>query len=456
MPWRETLSPVRMDRVALVCPLQTRHPVLTEVAHSAAVELDLPYEPGKGPEEIDRAVEAAVVHGPVAAWVGWTPSASVPELQSALDPHGAAVVPLRRPRGVQPPTRLTGEERRRREVPRLSRLLVDTYTTVPYADLDPARIAAVAYVVMFGMMFGDAGQGALLFLAGLVLRFWRNPRLDRYRRMWLFITGAGAAAVVFGFLYGEFFGPTGVLPVLWLEPLEEPIPLLVAALVLGAVLLAGSYVLGTINRVREGGWGYALYARSGLAGSLLFAAIGLAAWGLLAGSPLILVAAGVAALVALVFIFIGLFVEAGGGATGGLQASVELVDTVVQLASNLVSFTRLAAFGLTHAALMMVVWQATTALWAPDWRILAAVLVFVLGNALTFALEGLVAGIQALRLEYYELFSRIFTDEGRRFRPWSPEIPGPAGASVSAAAAVPGTAAADTPPPLSPAERRLP
>jgi V/A-type H+-transporting ATPase subunit I len=323
------------------------------------------------------------------------------------------------PRGVQPPTLLTGDEPRRKQVPVLSRLLVDTYTTVPYADLDPARIAGVAYVVMFGMMFGDAGQGALLVIAGLLLRFL--PRLQRFRRTWLFITGAGLAAVFFGVLYGEFFGPTGVLPVLWLEPLEEPIPLLVAALVLGAVLLAGSYVLGTINRVREGGWAYALYARSGLAGALLFTAVGLLAWGLLAAQPVILVIAGVAALLALVLMFIGLFAESGGGATGGLQASVELVDSVVQLGSNLVSFTRLAAFGLTHAALMMVVWQATTALWAPDWRAVAAVVVFIIGNALTFALEGLVAGIQALRLEYYELFSRVFQEEGRRFRPWNPD-----------------------------------
>lgn len=420
MPWRETLSPVRMERVALVAPLEARHEMLTEVARSDAVELELPYEPGTGPEEFDRAAEAAVVHGPVAALVGWSPSRALPDLQAALEPHGASAVVIRRPRGVEPPTLLTGDEPRRQQVPALSRLLVDTYTTVPYADLDPARIAGVAYVVMFGMMFGDAGQGALLAIAGLLIRFLKVPWLERFRRTWLFITGAGVAAVFFGFLYGEFFGPTGVIPVLWLEPLEEPIPLLVAAVVLGAVLLAGSYTLGTINRVREGGWGYALYARSGLAGALLFAAVGLVAWGLLASSTVILVIAALAALIALVLMFIGLFTESGGGATGGLQASVELVDSVVQLGSNLVSFARLAAFGLTHAALMMVVWQATSALWAPDWRAVLAILVFLIGNALTFALEGLVAGIQALRLEYYELFSRVFQDEGRRFRPWNP------------------------------------
>jgi len=297
-------------------------------------------------------------------------------------------------------------------------MLVDTYGTVPYADVDPSLLAGLAYVVMFGMMFGDVGQGAILLLAGLLLRSGRIRKLEKLKKTWLFVAGAGLASMVFGALYGEAFGPTGLVPVLWLDPLSSPIPLLLTALMFGAALLAGAYALGRINRVREGGWGYALYARSGVAGSLLFVAVGLLTWGLTAGIAPLVVAAVILTLAALAFIFTGLFVEAGGGGIGVIQAVIELVDTVIRLGSNVVSFARLAAFGLTHAALMMVVWNGTTALWAPDWRALAAILVFVLGNILTFALEALVAGIQALRLEYYELFSRVFDGEGRPFRPW--------------------------------------
>ncbi|MGG7569304.1 hypothetical protein [Streptomyces sirii] len=50
--------------------------------------------------------------------------------------------------------------------------------------------------------------------------------------------------------------------------------------------------------------------------------------------------------------------------------------------------------------------------------LIAAVVVFVVGNALAFALEALIAGVQALRLEFYELFSRVFENQGRPFRPW--------------------------------------
>ncbi|HUX71312.1 MAG TPA: V-type ATPase 116kDa subunit family protein [Cellulomonadaceae bacterium] len=417
MPWREALSPMRMERVALVSPVETCRTVLEEVARQAVVELDLPYQPGDGDDEIDRAVAAAVVSGPVAGLVGWTATRDLPALATAVAVHGASVVPLVHSRGVDPPTLLVGAGR-----PRLSRTLVDTYGTVPYADVDPSRLAAFAYVVMFGMMFGDVGHGVVLVAFGLVLRGARFPRLVTLRRAWLFVTGAGLTSIVFGALYGEAFGPTGLVPVLWLEPLTSPVSLMLAALVVGAVLLGGAYALGTINRVREGGWAYALYARTGVAGSALFIAVGLAAWGITASVGPLVTAGGVLAAVALALILAGLVVEAGGGATGIFQAVIEWVDTVARLGSNIVSFARLAAFGLTHAALLSVVWSGTTALWAPDWRAVAAVLVFVLGNVLTFALEALVAGIQALRLEYYELFSRVFLSEGRPFRAWAPAI----------------------------------
>ncbi len=420
MPWREALSPVRMERVALVAPQEACGPMLVEIARSGDVELDLPYPPGSDVEELARAEEAAVRSGVLRGLVGWTPARSLPRLQSAIRPLGAAAVPIAHPRGVQPPTLLTESTPRR---PRLSRTLVDTYATVPYADVDPSRLAGLAYVVMFGMMFGDAGHGAILLVLGLALRGRRTGRLARLARTWAFVAGAGLASVVFGVLYGEAFGPTGLLPVLWLDPLESPIPLLVAAVGLGAVLLAAAYGVGTVNRVREGGWGYALYARSGVAGSALFAATALLTWGLVAGLTPVVVAAVVLAVGALALVFTGLLIEAGGGGAGVVQAIVELVDTVIRLGSNIVSFARLAAFGLTHAALLLIVWEGTVGLWGPGWRAPAAVLLFVIGNVVTFALEALVAGIQALRLEYYELFSRIFQTEGRPFRPWAPTLP---------------------------------
>jgi V/A-type H+-transporting ATPase subunit I len=130
--------------------------------------------------------------------------------------------------------------------------------------------------------------------------------------------------------------------------------------------------------------------------------------------------------------YVGFIANAGGSAAGLTQATVELFDMVLRLGTNVVSFARLAAFGLTHAALGLVVWDATVALWGRGggW-LLAAVTVFLLGNAVAFTLEALVAGVQALRLEYYELFSRVFSAEGRPFRPWHVPLDVPAAESAA-------------------------
>jgi V/A-type H+-transporting ATPase subunit I len=236
------------------------------------------------------------------------------------------------------------------------------------------------------------------------------------------------SAIGFGLVYGECFGPTGLVPPGLIAPMEHPVPMLVGGVALGAVLLAGAYALGAVNRYREGGWAVALYAPSGIAGALLFTAAGtaVAAWYL--GSGWLALAGGGLAAAALVLAYLGLYATAGGGPAGAVQAVIEVFDLLIRLGTNLVSFARLAAFGLTHAVLGWIIWTATVALWAagPAGAV-AAVVVFAIGNALAFALEALVAGVQALRLEYYELFSRVFQPEGRPFQPWyvpvEPDVP---------------------------------
>lgn len=466
MSWREALTPVRMERVAVVAPKARLREVLVKVADIGQVELDPPVGSersavpaalsletlGGGQSETLALAEAevdlgrlvdlgrrdllggeaalqvvradAVERGDVVALTGWSVGTALPILRAHLTPVGGAVVRLTPPRGVDPPTLLHGKSRLHQ---RLSPL-VETYGTVPYANVDPTVAAGIAYVAMFGIMFGDVGHGLMLVLAGLVLRSGRVQRLSAVAKAWPFVLGAGIAATVVGFLYGEFFGPTGLVPTLWLSPTEEPVTLLVAGVGVGAVLLAGAYALGTVNRWREGGWSLALYAPSGVAGVALFLGLGMVVVGAYAGgswSSWLVPLGAIVWVTGLVLAFIGLLFGAGFSGTGVFQAIVELVDTVIQVGSNLVSFARLAAFGLAHAALAGLVWGATRSLAGGnplDW--VWAVLIFAGGNAIAFSLEALVAGVQALRLEYYELFSRVFTTQGRAFRPWHiPTVP---------------------------------
>jgi V/A-type H+/Na+-transporting ATPase subunit I len=209
MPWPDALEPVRMERVALVAPREALREVLVAVADAGTVEIDVvtpraDSEPGEaarrlqrihtdgplgpclaparpdlaalerdgradflaGEAELEGYAQDALLRGSVAAFTGWSPSGEVPHLADRLAASGGAIVPLPRPRGTDPPTLMRPEGRLHRSFAPL----VNTYATVPYADVDPTLLAGFAYVVMFGMMFADAGHGLLLLLGGLLLR----------------------------------------------------------------------------------------------------------------------------------------------------------------------------------------------------------------------------------------------------------------------------------------------
>jgi V/A-type H+-transporting ATPase subunit I len=459
MSWRDAIVPVRMERIAVVAPAARFRDVLAAMAVAGVVEpVRLPGRTGgdaaaafarasarpdlaraqNGPRlsaaspdiaalerdgrlpelagEADLEVVAASAgrHGRMVAVAGWSPRSEVPALAARLGALGGAVTCRPISAWIAPPTLLPASGRGAAFQP-----LVDTYATVPYADLNPSLFAGVAYVVMFGMMFGDAGHGALLLLAGLAMLSSRRGRLARFRALAPFVIGAGVTSIAFGLAYGEAFGPTGFLRPLWLAPLAAPLTLMAAAVAAGAFLIAVSYGLGAVNRWREGGFLVALFALPGLAGIALYAGVALAGAGYYGHLSGVTIGGAIVAALGLVLAFFGYYREAGGGGAGAVQAFIELFDGVTGLGTNTISFTRLAAFGMTHAALGAIVWGGTSGLWArgPLWWA-AAIVLFLVGNAFTFALEALVAAIQALRLEYYEMFSRIFVSQGRRFTPW--------------------------------------
>jgi V/A-type H+-transporting ATPase subunit I len=452
----EQAFPVRMQRVAIVAQRTRMRPVLVALAESGAVEISGRLGGGEGPAlealrrmqrqgnaharvvptlarrtpdvgllehsgsgdllagevELERRRASAVEHGDFALFVGWVPAVRRTELAGRLATLGASLVVLRPPRGEDPPTLLA-------PVPAAGpfRPLVDTYGAIPYEDVDPTPFAALTYCLMFGMMFGDVGDGLLIVVAALVLRRWRGQRLAHLRRYWPLIAAPGATATAFGFLYGEFFGPTRLLPTLWLSPLDSPTRLLTVAVAAGGGLLAVSHLIGLVNRWREGGPITALTAPSGFPGLGLLLGAALAAAGILAHArPLTFAGLG-AGMLSMTGLALGMRLEAADGAgIGGLV--IGLFDALLRTTSNVFSFSRLAAFGLMHAAVGKVVLDAAGSLTGRPLGDLAAAAVFAAGGVAAFVLEALVVAVQALRLEYYELFSRLYTRVGRPFAPW--------------------------------------
>ena len=453
----ERAFPVRMRRVAVVSPSHRARDVLVAMAQLGVIDLSGPLGTGEGPAlealrrvdsdqrrqdgsspalsreapdvaelersgardllagevELDRRRASAVRHGDFLLFVGWAPRPALPRVASSLKELGAALVELEPPRWRQPPTLLAPAP-----AAEPFRPLLTTYGAVPYRDVDPTPFVAVTYCLMFGMMFGDVGDGLLIVLAALALGRSRHPRLASLRRVWPMIAAAGAAAVVFGALYGELFGPSKVLPTLWLDPLDSPTHLVVVAIVAGVGLLAAGYVIGIVNRYREGGLLLALTAASGVPGLLLLGGGSLVAVGVLTHTAALEPAGLLVIAVAVLGLVVGLRAEAGSGPTAVLEVMIGLLDELLRLFSNVFSFARLAAFGLMHAAIGQVVLHAAGSLTGTPIGDAAAGLTFAVGWAAAFALEGLVVAVQALRLEYYELFSRLFVGEGRPFTPF--------------------------------------
>ena len=454
----EQALPVRMRRVAVIAVGERLREVLVILAASGVVELSGPLGGGDGPAldalrrlergssdagrtvptlapvapdvsalereasrdvlagevELERRRAGAIAHGRFRAFVGWVPAPALESLRRRLEPIGASLVELRTPPGFDPPTLLA-------PAPAVEpfRPLVSTYGAIAYDDVDPTPFAALTFCLMFGMMFGDIGDGALIVLAALWLRHVRRSRLQRVARMWPLIAAAGVMSIAFGALYGEVFGPTHLVPVLWLAPMADPTRLLTVAVLLGACLLVAGHLIGIVNRLREGGRALAFTTPSGVPGLTLLLGAALAAVGVVLHTALLALAGPALAAAGLSAIAVGLRAEAGSGAGSVAVVAIGLLDAVLRLFSNVFSFARLAAFGLMHAAIGQVVLHAASSLSGSGWGDLAAAVVFAIGWAVAFALEGLVVSVQALRLEYYELFSRVLLREGRQFRPWS-------------------------------------
>jgi V/A-type H+/Na+-transporting ATPase subunit I len=457
MPSRDLLLPVRMRRVALVAPRERLRDALVGIAELGTVELvgAVPAAEGEevealrrleraqtgghaGPACLRRSPEAvadmersgewsalagevellrraAMAHtrGSFAVLVGWTPRDAMSALDDRLAEAGGAAVELPVPAWADPPTLVAPSA-----AGRSFGQLVATYGVIPYADVDPLPFAAVSFVLMFAIMFGDVGHGLVLAALGAALGRWGGGRLQAYRRAWPLLVAAGLAAAVAGLLYGEAFGPTGLVPALWLHPVDEPGPLLVAALAVGVVMLSIGHVYGIVNRWREHGPGVAVLSQTGIAGLATLLGLATAGLGWYVGMEAALYAGLAVVAVSGVLLGIGFVIAAGGG-LGLLQAGIELLDAFLRTASNIVSFTRLAAFGIMHAALGAVVVAQAGAVWGGPVGSAVAVAIFVLGNLVAFSLELLVTGIQALRLEFYELFSRVFTGQGHPFAPWA-------------------------------------
>lgn len=303
--------------------------------------------------------------------------------------------------------------------------LVTIYARPNYNEVDPTPIIAVLFPFLFGAMFGDVGQGLVLALLGWLLTSKRVKALRGLSGLGPIITACGLVATIFGFLYGSFFGFEDVLPALWMQPVKNITTILIIAIGAGIVLLIFAFAIGIFNTWRIRDWGRLLFDHFGIAGFVLYLSlIGLV--GSLALKlpipPVVFIVTAVLGGVGVMFseLFGHLFeghrpLIEGGIGTYITQAFFELFETLISFLSNSLSFVRVGAFAVAHGALSGVFFIMGSMV--DPGKGIGYILVLLIGNIFIVGFEGLIVGIQTMRLSYYEFFGKFFMGGGARYEP---------------------------------------
>ncbi len=321
--------------------------------------------------------------------------------------------------------------------PRLLRpfqMLVAAYGVPRYDEVEPTLFVAISYLLMFGMMFGDVGHGFVLVAGGLLALL--AGRGQRLRDLGLLLLLGGLSSIVFGAVYGSYFGlPQLKQYALWQDPLEgDPMGLMSRAVQIGVVMISLGLVLNIINRFRRGDVIGGFLDKFGVVGvvfywgmlTLLLQHSALQARGLVSlalGVFLVLPIIGWSLKEPLEYLHRGPEVQSSEASSSfGAALTESLVgafEAVLSYLSNTISFVRLAAYAMSHAALLVAAFMMAAEIkHIPSGGGILSVLVIIAGNLVAVILEGIVASVQALRLEYYEFFGKFFAGTGQPFKPF--------------------------------------
>lgn len=308
--------------------------------------------------------------------------------------------------------------------------MVTNYGRPRYDELDPTILMALTFPLLFGAMFGDIGHGAIVAFLGWLVSSRKVKSLRGIAGLGGLVSACGWVSVVFGFLYGSVFGLEELewLHPLWIQPTKNIMTVLIIAIGMGVVLLSVGFGIGIFNAWKRRDWPRVWVDPKGVAGLVLYwslICLGLSMLTTLLPLPSIIfivlvILSGVVVMFSDVFKHLisghRPLVEDGLG-TYGIQAFFELFETVIGFLSNSLSYVRVGAFAVAHGFLSGEIF--VLALMAGPEFSFGWWLVVVLGNLFVVGFEGLIVGIQTMRLEYYEFFSKFFTGGGVRYEPLS-------------------------------------
>ena len=389
---------------------------------------------------------------------GWVPYTDTMELMKSLDQLTQGRISIRQYKPEEVPGVISGQEKvpvhltHGKFVNAFNRMIF-SYGSPLYGTIDPTPYVAVFFTILFGIMFGDAGQGLVFLIAGVLMAL-NVIKVGGWNKFAPIFIAIGITSTVMGLLTGEFFANETVLQpfAMWVtglfgEPRHQILHMMPQSdpesikrmfmffgfsIGVGFIINSVGLVLNIINNFVRRRVGHAIFGKTGLSGALFFwyivvMVIRIAAFGhaiavydwIVIGITLFLSAFGEP--------FIRLVeghrpVLENGIGTAVIEAVVEILEIISSYLSNSISFLRVGAFALSHAVLGFIINTMMELVGG-----VGAVAVGILGNALVIVLEGMIVAIQVIRLQYYEFFSKFFNETGREFNPFAFEYKAVAG-----------------------------
>lgn len=307
-------------------------------------------------------------------------------------------------------------------------MFVEMYGLPSYNGINPTAFVAVTYTLLFGIMFGDLGQGIVLSLVGLIIAKKTGNMLGKIMER------IGISSAFFGLIFGSCFGYEHALDPLYhaiglkekpFEVMDNTMTVLIGAICIGIVLILISIGLNIGVSFKKKNYAEAIFGNNGIAGIIFFVSLlgGLVSTLLgganLLGNPLYIIGLIVLPLILMFLreplgcLVAGKKFEMEGG-VGDFIASnfFEVFEFLLGYATNTLSFVRIGGFVFSHAGMMSVVMLLAETVSAG-----ASPIVVIIGNIFVMCMEGMIVGIQVLRLEFYEIFSRFYDGDGEAFEP---------------------------------------
>lgn len=345
---------------------------------------------------------------------GWVPESELNKFEDLEDKYKNTIITTKDVDSVeeQPPTKLKNNK-----FVRPFEYMVNMYGAPSYDEIDPTPFFAITYMLLYGLMFGDLGQG-LVFLG---LGFWLSKKNETFGAI---LKRIGISASIFGLMYGSFFGREDLIPTLLIKPFDNIMTVLIASVAFGVTLMVISYIIGIYNKVHlqknieEG-----IFGKEGLAGLMMMSSFIIIVLALVNVGP---VPKNIGLILLILSIVMIIFKQPIARKLEGntrlydqakgdyyLEGSFSIIEALLSVFSNLVSFTRVGAFAINHVGLYMA-FEVMAKLSGGG---IKGFIILLIGNIFIIGLEGMIVGIQGLRLEFYEMFSKYYEGNGHLFRP---------------------------------------